>query len=247
MQRGTIYVTDQALSVALTIKDLSQSERLALSDDPATDLSTSEGYYLKNANRLNLAALPPDAIVGCRLTPDVPEVYNRHISLPSNLRGCLFEKANLPEGYAANVTYWSGLPLNSNTSGACHFQPPENEYMVDMSALEAVIAGDGNEADASVLIDALLSEGVVVCIKDVERLLDDLSIHHYIEVQIPVDDEMLGIEPDAFRSTKPYPTGPSQQYERVFLKVADIVRAPDRDRIYIDLLRHQLLDYGHWY
>ena len=175
----------------------------------------------------------------------MPEIYCRHISLPSNLRGCVFEKANLPEGYAANVTYWSGLPVNSNTGGACHFQPPENQYVVDMSALEAVIAGDGNAADASALIDDLLSEGVVVCIKDVESLIADLSIHHYIEVLIPLVDEMLGIEPDDFRSTKSYPTVPSQQYERVFLKVADIVRGPDRDRIYIDLLRHQLLDYGY--
>ena len=72
-----------------------------------------------------------------------------------------------------------------------------------------------------------------------------MSINHYIEVLIPLVDEMLGIEPDDFRSTKSYPTVPSQQYERVFLKVADIVRGPDRDRIYIDLLRHQLLDYGY--
>jgi len=247
MQQATIYVTERALSVAHAIKDLTQSERLALSDDPATDLSTSEGYYLKNANRLNLPALPPDAIIGCRLTPDVPEVYNRHVSLPSNLRGCLFSKANLPEGYAANVTYWSGLPVNTNTSGACYYQCPENEYMVDMSAMEAVIAGNGDAEEASALIDDLLSEGVVVCIRDVERLIDDLSIHHYIEVQIPVD-QMLGIEFDDFRSAKPYPTGPSQQYERVFLKVADILRGPDRERIYIDLLRQDLMiDYGYWY
>jgi hypothetical protein len=245
--QATIYVTDQALAVANEIKDLTQSERLALTDDSATDLSQSEGYFLKSANRLDLAALPPDALVGRRLTPELPEVYARHVSIPSNLRGCIFENApNLPERYAAIVAYWSGPPVNSNTSGACHFQPTENEYMVDMSALDAVRADDGDEADASALIDDLLSEGVVVCITDIEPLIDDLSIHDYIEIQVPVDG-MLGIEPDDFRSTKPYPTGQSKQYERVFLKVADIVRSPDRHQIYIDLLRHELLDYGYWH
>jgi hypothetical protein len=245
--QATIYVTEQALEVANVIKDLSQSERLALSDDPAASLSASEGYYLKNANRLNLAALPPDALVGCRLTPDLPEVYERHVSIPSNLRGCIFENApKLPDQYATIVAYWSGPPVNSNISGACYFQSPEHSYMVDMSALEAVNADDGDEAHASALIDDLLSEGVVVCITDIEPLIDDLSIHDYIEISLPVDG-MLGIEPEDFCSTKPYPTGPSRQYERVYLKVADILRSPDRNRIYIDLLRHELLDYGYWY
>lgn len=89
--QATIYVTEQALAVADAIKDLDQSERLALSDDPATDLSTSEGYYLKCANRLDLAVLPPDALVGRRLTPEVPEVYEHHVSFPH--RGCIFENA----------------------------------------------------------------------------------------------------------------------------------------------------------
>ena len=243
--QATIYVTDQALAVANAIKDMTQSERLALSDDPATDISGSEGYYLKSANRLDLAVLPPDALVGRRLTPEVPEVYERHVSFPH--RGCIFENApNLPDHYAAIVAYWSGPPVNSNISGACHFQPQEHSYMVDMSALEAVRAEDGDDADASALIDDLLSEGVVVCITDIEPLIDDLSIHDYIEILLPVDG-MLGIEPEDFRSTKPYPAGPSKQYERVFLKVADIVRSPDRNRIYIDLLRYELLDYGYWY
>ena len=63
--QATIYVTPNALFVTHAIQNLSQSKRLALSDDPATDLPTAEGYWLKNAKRLNLAALPPGAIVGC--------------------------------------------------------------------------------------------------------------------------------------------------------------------------------------
>jgi hypothetical protein len=58
---------------------------------------------------------------------------------------------------------------------------------------------------------------------------------------------MLGIEPDEFRSTKEYSLAPAQLHECIFLQVADIRSSPDPDRIFIDVLRHELLDYGYFY
>lgn len=245
--QATIYVTEEALATANAIKDLDYYERMSLSEDEENDLSRRPGYYLKNANQLKIAVLSPNAVIARRLTPEDPVTYHRHVSMPTHLRGCLFEKApNLPAGYAEIVTYWSGSPLNTNTSGAAYFQNPQNEYMVDMTPLDMAYVGEKAE-EASVLIDSLLSEGVVVSIRGVSSLVSDLSPDHFIEVSVPVDDSMLGIEPDDFLSEKTYLPGPNEQYERIYLKVAHILAAPSRDRIYIDLIRHELIDYGYWY
>lgn len=249
MNQAIIYVTEDALATANAIKDLSYYDRMLLGDDEATDLSQKPGYFLKNANKLRLAALPSDAVVSLRVVPEEPVIYRRHVSMPTNLRGCIFEKApHLPDGYAGIVTYWSGPPVNSNTSGAAYFQNKQNEYMVDLTALEAADGEPDAIAAASAVMDNLLSEGVVVCITGLEKLLADLPVVSYIEIAVPVDGSMLGVEPDDFQSEKAYALDPSQQYERVFLLVGDILlHSPDPDRIYIDLIRTELLSYGYWY
>ncbi len=58
---------------------------------------------------------------------------------------------------------------------------------------------------------------------------------------------MLGIEPDKFMSAKEYDVGSEQRFERIFLKVADIRSSPAPDSIFIDALRHELLDYGYFF
>ena len=127
-----------------------------------------------------------------------------------------------------------------------YFQNQQNEYMVDLTAINTA-GGDEDAGVAPVLTDKLLSEGVVVCITGVESLIADLSLHHFIEIAIPVNQSMLGLELEDFRSVKDYENSPSQQYERIYLKVADIICAPDHDRIFIDVIRHDLIDYGYWY
>nr|WP_217346328.1 hypothetical protein [Noviherbaspirillum sp. L7-7A]MBV0880735.1 hypothetical protein [Noviherbaspirillum sp. L7-7A] len=244
--QARIYATQDALETAEAIKDLDYHSRMLLTDDEAADPSTKPGYYLKNANKLKLALLPADARVGICLSPEDPITFRRHVSMPANLRGCIFEKApHLPPRYADIVTYWSGEPINANASGAVYFQNPLNEYMVDLAAISD--ADDDLAVLAAAPVDRLLSEGIVVCISGVEDLISDLSLRHFIEVRIPVSQDMLGVEPDDFRSDKAYDLSAEQQCERIFISVADIICSPDRDRIYIDLIRHELFDYGFFY
>lgn len=244
--QATIYVTKEAFAVANRIKDLGYSERMDL-QDTEPDLPMQEGYCLKNINHLRVAELPADAHVALRLVPEEPEMYQRHVTLPSNLRGCVFEGSRqLQAGYAEAVMYWSGAPTNSNTSGSAYFQNPHQEYMIDLSALNAANT-EQEIAAASLAIDKLLSEGVVVAIKEVDRLIANLSIHDYIELKVPVLQSMVGLEGDDFRTTKAYPIEASQQVERVFLMVADILASPNSCQIYIDLIRTEMIDYGFWY
>jgi hypothetical protein len=233
---ATIYVTAEAYETAQAIKDLDYYERLNLSDE-TPDFDKRPGYHLKNANVLQLAVLPDDAMV------IDPSAIGRPLSMlaPANLRGCIFEGApNLPEGYADIITYWSGASINLTTSGAAYFQCALNEYMVDLGP---------DPVFEPVVNDRLLSEGVVLAISNVSKLTDGLSPDAYIEIRFPVDPAMLGVEIDDFRSIKDYSieNAKGQYHDKVFLKVADILQSPDPDRIYIELLRNEMIDYGYWY
>ena len=227
--QATIYVTAEAYQTAQMIKDLDYNDRMNLCDEIA-DLAERPGYHLKNANKLKLAPLPEKA--------NIIRLDTLEVSMPANLRGCIFEKApNLPSDYADIVGYWSGKTVNTNTSGAVYFQCPLNEYMVDLGH---------NACDAPIVNDRLLSEGVVVAISGISEILTNLTPEDFIEIRVPIDLGMLGIEGCSFGTGAAYKANDGI-YELVYLKVADILASPDKDQVFIDLLRHELLDYGYWY
>lgn len=234
--QATIYVTNEAYQTAQTIKDLDYYDRLNLSDE-TPDFDKRPGYHLKNANTLKLAVLPEDAIVIDLCAMGHP----LSMSAPANLRGCIFEGApNLPAGYTDIIAYWSGASINLSSSGAAYFQCPLNEYMVDLGP---------DPVSEPVVNDRLLSEGIVMFISGVSKLIEGLSADSYIEVKFPVDPAMLGVEVDDFRSLKDYVMENAQgpHFDQVFLKASDILQSPDPDRIYVELLRNELIDYGYWY
>jgi hypothetical protein len=234
--QATIYVTNEAYQTAQAVKDLDYYDRVNLCDE-IPDFEKRPGYHFKNANKIKLAVLPEDAIVA--IEADAIDFLS--VSMPANLRGCIFDGApELPAGYADIVTYWSGESINTSTSGAAYFQCPLNEYMVDLGP---------DPIDAPIVNDRLLSEGIVVAITGISALLHDLSPESYIGVKFPIDPGMVGLEPDDFRSTKAYADNAEhcEQYDQVYLKVSDILASPDRERVYIDLLFNELIDYGYWY
>lgn len=122
--QAIIYVTAEAFQTANAIKDPTHHERLDLGDE-MPDLIASPGYHLKNANKLKLAALPeefsnaldaldaPDDInkgssgvrivecVGSSATLEnfgvkVVECVESIVTMPANLRGCIFEGGTKP-------------------------------------------------------------------------------------------------------------------------------------------------------
>lgn len=226
--QATIYVTAEAFDTAQSMKDLDHYDRATLCDE-VPDFAVQSGYHFKNANKLELAVLPGDATVEC---------VELIVTFPAELRGCIFEAApNLPLNYAEIVTYWSGETVNASSSGAAYYQCALNEYMVNLGP---------DPVYSPVVTDRLLSEGIVVAVTGLAVLLAEMSPDAFIEIKVPIDPEMLGIEPDAFRSTSKY--APSlERFDQVFLKVADILVSPDSDRVYIDLLCNELIDYGYWY
>lgn len=238
--QATIYVTEEAFRTAQAIRDLDNYDRSNLCDEEP-DLTTRAGYHLKNANKLNLAVLPSTANVAYCIGPAAATEFgieSPQVSVPANLRGCIFERApDLPPNYADIVMYWSGDTLNANTSGAVYYQCPLNSYMVDLGP-DAVMAPAIN--------DRLLSEGVVVAVNNLSEVLSTLSPGDFIKLLVPVDANMLSSEPEAFQSNAEYGLA-GDRFEWVFLKVADVLASPDPDRIYIDLLCNELLDYGYWY
>lgn len=230
-----IYVTEAAFATLQRIKDLDYYDRsLLIEEEPK--LAETPGFYLKNAKKMNFAPLPSEADIAAVISPDSGS--DIRVSFPTELRGCIFEKAPyLPESYADIITYWSGETFNPNTSGAVYFQAKLNEYCVDL----------GSDASSDPAInDQLLSEGVVVSINGLLSLVQGLPRESFIQIEVSLDTSMLGIEQGNFLSSKEYDIH-SNQVDTIFLKVADVLDSPNPDCIYIDLLRHELLDYGYWY
>lgn len=168
------------------------------------------------------------------------------VSFPTELRGCIFERApHLPANYQSIIAYWSGPMINSNADCAAYYQCPAQRYDVSLAALEAspeLIS----KRDSTPLIDALLSEGVVVSISGLGGLLSNASDDDFVSIALPIDDDLLGLDNGGFLAEKPYKVT-SERAERIGLRIADIRRSPDPQQIYIDILRYEELDYGFYY
>lgn len=238
---ASIYVTPASLTTMTLIAPLDYYDRVTLSDDPTTDPTHSEGYYLKNISHLAVSALPDNAHIVLQLNAGAPEV-----SFPAELRGCIFERApHLPPNYQRIIAYWSGAPTNADEDCAVYYQCPAQRYEVPLAKPE-----DRSELvgtlDSAQPIDALVSEGVVVSLVGLGGLLADAADDDFVSVVLPIDDDLLGLDNGGFLAERVY-NATSARVERIFLRVSDIRESPDPQRIYIDILRYEELDYGFYY
>jgi len=106
---------------------------------------------------------------------------------------------HLQENYAAILAYWSPLEVSAMHEGAQYCQNIRNEYMVSFSPDPA----------PGLQQDALLSDGLVLCVTGVRELVRGLDSEQFIEIEIPVSAQMLGPELDGFDSAEVEASGPS--------------------------------------
>lgn len=243
---ATIYTTHEAMETVFVIKDLDYYDRCCLADSEETDLTRKPGYYLKTTHERCPVPLPEHAVLIASIRASDAD-YSEWVSFPENLRGCVFEKApSLPPRYKEIIEYWSGEPLNTNAGGAAYYQNPLNSYTVDLSPLDAAHEA-GNYSGNVTTIDALLSEGIVVRIVGLGKMLANAPDDAYVEIEIPLDESLLVLDNPEFLTGKPYNRTRDQRSERIFLKVWDIRRSPDPDQVFVDALRSEELDYGFYY
>jgi hypothetical protein len=217
-KQATIYITATAMETVKAVHGLDEGERDLLNSKPETQLSNKEGYYLASES-MRLSVLPVDAEAVRHLSPCSMDTYAQHVSYPPELRGVIFSGApNLPEDYAAIIGYWSPLRVTPQHDGAQHCQNLLNEYEVDAST------------------DVLISNGIVVCISGVTELIAGADPSQFLQVDIPVDADMLGIDRDKFDSEEPYGVSVGLPCEHIYLKVADILASPNPDFIVIAVL-----------
>jgi hypothetical protein len=243
---ATIYTTKEAMTTVLAIKDLDYYDRCCLADKDETDLTRAAGYYLKTTYERIPAPLPENAVLMASIRAG-DAGYSERVSIPANLRGCVFEKAPyLPARYKEIIEYWSGIPLNTNSGGGAYYQNPMNSYVVDLSPLDAEHEA-GSYGGNVAAIDALLSEGVVVHIIGLGALTRHANAEGFVEVEIPIDESLLFLDNPDFLTPRAYNRTAGDRFERIFLSVSDIRRSPDPDSIFIDALRYEELDYGFYY
>lgn len=181
----TIYTTNEAMKTVLAIKDLDYYDRCCLADSEETDLTRKPGYYLKTTHERCPAPLPENAVLIASIRASDAD-YSKRVSFPENLRGCIFENApELSPRYKEIIEYWSGEPLNTNVGGAVYYQNPLNAYTIDLSPLEAAHEA-GNYNGNVTTMDTLLSEGIVIHIVGLGRMLGSASADGFVKVEIPL-------------------------------------------------------------
>jgi hypothetical protein len=238
---ATIYVSQASFDTMALIAPLDYYDRCTLSDVPETDPTGRPGYYLKNLSHLAVSVLPEGAHIALHL-----HAGDNAVSFPTELRGCIFENApSIPPDYHTIISYWSGAPVNSNAGGAAYYQCPAQKYFVSLTALDA----DPDLVSSwksTPLIDALVSEGIVVSIAGLNSKLANASEDAFISITLPIDNDLVCLDNGGFLTSQSYRTETTRA-EHIFLKVADVRQSPNPDAIYIDILRFEELDYGMYY
>ncbi len=243
--QATIYITANAMATVTALDGLDEGARDLLAWRPETDIRGHEGYYL-NAESMRLAVLHEGAdvalVLSLSLSPADAAKYDRHVSFPPELRGVVFSgAAGLPKDYERTLAQWSpfGMSLADQT-GAQHVQSRYFEYPVPEI--------DGRPQDA------LLSNGVIICLKDLP--IDGLDPASFIEIQVPILADFLGMDRWLFDSNLPYAATPEHPsatasasasataiaVERIYLRVGDIRESLHPDAIFIAVLKTENFD-----
>ncbi|MFS0756505.1 hypothetical protein ABC383_17655 [Noviherbaspirillum sp. 1P10PC] len=243
--QATIFIPPEAMKTVEAIRSLDYYDRLSLNDDAATDLAAAPGYFL-NTDALHIAELPAFARIAVSLSPAQSEAYWQTVTAPAELRGVVYAGApHLPPHYGDIIRYWSPITVSDFHQNAVYYQNVHNAYLVQLT-----VAGGSNAADPyaeRMPADDLLTDGIVFSIKGLAARLKGCDPQHFVEVSIPIDPVILGIEHDGLRSTEEYSFDTMGQWERIYLRVADIMSSPNPNHVAISALRSEFQDYGYVY
>lgn len=227
-----------------TIRSLDYYDRVSLSDDP-TDLTSAPGYFL-NAAALRIAELPSLAKVAISLSPFQSDAYSQAVTAPGELRGVVYAGApSLPSQYASIIRYWSPLTVSTVHHNAVYYQNLHQAYLVRLAVADGEDPSDPYVEHTPV--DELLTDGIVFCIRGLAPKLEECDPHDFVEVYLPIDPVILGIEHDGLRSSDEYRFDTAGQWDRIYLRVADIMASPNPDLVAISALRSEFGDYGFVY
>jgi hypothetical protein len=243
--QATVFVRPETIQTLEVIQPLDYYERVSLSDETGQDLTSAPGYFLNTA-ALRIAELPADAHIALTLTPEQGDAYHRAVSAPGELRGVVYAgAAYLPSDYASIIKYWSPLTVSAFHRNAVYYQNVHQAYLVQL----AVIDGDEPAAPyvEPIPADELLTDGVVFCLRGLGVQLENCDPHHFVEVNLPIDPVILGIEHDGLRGSSEYRFDADGPWDQIYLRVADIMASPNPNLVAISALRSELGDYGFVY
>ena len=243
--QATIFVRPEALQTLEAIRPLDYYERVSLSDETGQDLTSAPGYFLNTA-ALRIAELPADASIALSLTPEQGDAYHQIVTAPDDLRGVVYAgAAHLPHDYASILKYWSPLTVSGFHRNAVYYQNVHQAYLIQLAVIEGE---DPEDAFAErIPVDELLTDGVVFCLQGLGVQLEECDPQHFVEVYLPIDPVLLGIEHDGLRASGEYQFDAAGQWDRIYLRVADIMASPNPNLVAISALRSEFGDYGFVY
>ena len=235
----------ESLQTLEVIRPLDYYERVSLSDETGQDLTSAPGYFL-NIAALRIAELSADARIALSLTPEQGDAYHRIVTAPDDLRGVVYAgAAHLPHDYASIIKYWSPLTVSGFHRNAVYYQNVHQAYLVKLAVIDGADLADPYAE--RIPADELLTDGVVFCLRGLGVQLEECDPQHFVEVYLPIDPLMLGIEHDGLRVSSEYRFDVTGSWDRIYLRVADIMASPNPNLVAISALRSEFGDYGFVY
>jgi hypothetical protein len=129
---------------------------------------------------------------------------------------------------------------------AVYLQNEMNSYCVQLvdpdDAGDACVVDDADQAG-----DFFISDGLGVTVTRLAAMVADLKPDLFVSLSIPINQSMLGLELEGYRSEEECTTDPAPQMETLYLRIADILASPDPNHIAISAIRIELSDYGYTY
>ncbi len=202
-----VYITANAMRTVAALDSLDEGQRDLLAWRPETDLRSDPGYFLA-AEAMRLKLLPEGSEISAVLAPSDEARYQKHLSFLSELRGVICRGARLPQGFERSLAYWSPLEVTADHENFFLFQ----------NLLNSVTEVKGHPR--------LLSNAVILTLVNVLEIIEDLSPKSFVEIRIPVDASMLGLDRERWDSAEEYGQDIHLPYERIFLKVQDLLGSP---------------------
>jgi len=253
---GKVYVKKEDFDRFNEVKELSYYEFA----DKLCEEKNKE-VHLGNFLRRNLyvTELPEDfEIFPCAVTSLC------YTSMPCpDLTLPVFNNAKgLPKDYEESIKHWSDTSNKGFESDAYFYQNPSKEYFIDLNDDEFDKNGNAyrNTDPRPVNDDRMVSEGVVYEIVDLLTNLTDIYVGDglidrdvFIPIHVPFCDKYLEEDGDGESLITTMNIGDkwvpeySDKTFVLYLKLSDIMDAPNPNKIYIDLIHFMSMNYGYYY
>jgi len=254
-----IYLREEEYSFVKVLERFSHLERIQFLKDKKPILTKEElGSYMLNYNRLRIEKLP--------CLNNIPVfIKNNDVFIKDALSGVIFSNNyKIDKNFKSQMMYWNKCESldKLNDERIVYYQNPTFRYHIDIPSNNT---DDGYFEKSNTSQDVLLSEGIPVNLFGLAEKLMKTPIQEYndafVNVKLTLDGDLflhnsLNEKFDRLKDFNPTTKNlckilcgskRNSVILNFYLKISDILKCPNPNDIWIDLLRYEMIDYGYFY